>query len=108
MIRVANVAAHRQTEQLAQEVIFQPGAGDLPLVEEIFRTDEADDGVDNKRIERPRYAVCPRFECKLIHALMRLSRESASLPGLEIHHIVADPGNIIPLSVVFENALAAF
>ena len=32
VIGVANIAAHRQAEQLAHEMIFESGANDLPLI----------------------------------------------------------------------------
>ena len=52
VVGVADVDAHRHAHQLAAEMILQPGAGDLLAVEQIFRPDEADHGVDQQRLER--------------------------------------------------------
>ena len=91
VVGVADVAAHRQAEQLAHEVIFQAGADDLPFVVEIFRPDEADDAVDQERVERARHAVGARLQRQLIDAVMRLGGKRAALAGLEIHHVVRRP-----------------
>src|SRR5947209_810455 len=40
VVGVADVAAHRQAEQLSHEVVFQAGADDLPFVIQVLRTDE--------------------------------------------------------------------
>jgi hypothetical protein len=42
VVGVADVAAHGQAQQLAAEVVLQPGADDLLAVVEVFRPDEAD------------------------------------------------------------------
>ena len=83
VIRVADVAAHRQAEQLAHEMIFEACADDLALVEKIFGADEADDTVDKERIEDARDAVGAGFERELIDAVMSLGGKRASLPGFE-------------------------
>ena len=62
VIGVADIAAHGQAQQFAHEVIFQAGADDLPLVVEIFRADEADDAVDEERIEGAGDAVGASFQ----------------------------------------------
>ena len=85
VIGVADVAAHRQAKQLAHEMVFEPGADDLPLVRQIFRADEADDAVDEKRIEGAGHAVGPGFQRELIDAVMRLGGKGAALAGLEVH-----------------------
>ena len=90
MIGVAGVAAHRQAHELAAEMILEPGANDLLPVVEIFRPDEAHHGVDQERPERPRHRVGARLERLLVDAVMGLRGEGAPLPGLEIHHVVAD------------------
>ena len=41
--------------------------------------------------KRPGHAVGPGFQRELIDAVMRLGRKGAALPGLEVHHVVADP-----------------
>ena len=87
-------------------MILQPGPDDLPLVEEVLRADEADDAVDQERVERAGHAVGPRLERQLIDAVMRLRRQGAALARLEVHHVVADPGHVAP-AVVFQHALAA-
>ena len=87
VIGVANVAAHRQAEQLAHEVIFQAGANDLPFVVKIFRADEADHAIHQKRIETSRHAVGARFQRELVDAVMRLGGKRAALAGLEIHDV---------------------
>ena len=51
VVGVADVAAHRHAHQLAAEMILQPRADDLLSVEQIFRTDEADHGVDQQRFQ---------------------------------------------------------
>ena len=51
VVGVADVAAHGQAEQLAAEMIFEAGAGDLLAVVQIFRPDEADHGVDQHGLE---------------------------------------------------------
>ena len=57
VVRVADVDAHRQAEQLAAEVVLQPGPQDLLAVVEVLRPDEPDDGVDEQRLEAPGDAV---------------------------------------------------
>jgi hypothetical protein len=50
VVGVADVAAHRHAEQLAAEVVFEPGADDLLAVVQVFRADEADHRVDQQRL----------------------------------------------------------
>ncbi len=107
VIGVADVAAHRESQQFPHEVIFQAGANDLALVVEIFRADEADNGVDEERIERTGNAIGARFQRQLVDAVMRVGGERASLPRFEIHHVVAAPGHIAR-PVMIQNTLAAF
>ena len=90
VVGVADVDPHRQAQQLAAEMILQPGADDLLAVVEIFRADEADDGVDQQRPEAARHRVGARLERLLVDAVMRVGGERAALAGLEIHHVVAD------------------
>ena len=71
-------------------MIFQAGARDLLAVVEIFRTDEADHAVDQERVERTRHRVGARLQRLLVDTVMRVGGERAALPGLEIHHVVAD------------------
>ena len=61
VVGVADVAAHRQAEQLAAEVVLQPGADDLLAVVEVLGADEADDGVDQQRPVAPRDRVGARL-----------------------------------------------
>ena len=107
VIRVADIAAHRQSQQLAHEMIFQAGANDLPLVVKIFRPDKSHDAVHEERMEHAGHAIGARFERKLIDSVMRFRRKSASLSRLEIHHVRALPGNVA-LRVMFEDLLAPF
>src|SRR5262249_39018842 len=79
-----------QAEELAAEMILEPGADDLLAVVEIFRPDEAHHGVDQERRERARHGVGARLERLLVDAVMRAGGKRAALPGLEIHHVVAD------------------
>ena len=89
--------------KLAHEMIFQSGADDLPLVIEIFRADEADDAVDQERIEGASDSVGAGFERELIDAVMRLRRERAALAGFEVHDVVADPGDVA-LAMMLEDS----
>ena len=56
----------------------------------ILRADEADDRVHQQRLEAAGHGVGAGFERLLIDAVMRLGREAGALPGLEIHHVVAE------------------
>jgi hypothetical protein len=94
VVGVADVASHRQAEQLAHEVIFQAGADDLPFVGQIFRPDKSNHAVDEKRIECPRHAVSTRLQRDLVHSVMRLRRKRASLAGFEVHHVGARPRSL--------------
>src|SRR5437762_12291163 len=91
MVCVTDIAAHGQPEQLAHEVVFEAGAGDLPLVIQVLRPDEADDAVYQEWIERPRHAVCAGFKSQLIDAMVSFGGECASLPGFEVHCVAALP-----------------
>ena len=71
-------------------MVFQAGARDLLAVVEVLRADEADDGVDQQRLEVPRDGVGARLERLLVDAVVRVGRERAALAGLEIHDVVAD------------------
>ncbi len=70
MIGITDIAAHRHTEQLTAEMVFEPGPDDLLAVEQVLGADETDDGVDQKWLESPRYRVGSRLQCLLIHAVM--------------------------------------
>src|ERR1051325_3481828 len=90
MVGVANIAAHRQAQELAAEMVLQPGAYDLLAVEQIFRADESNHRIDQQRIKGARHRVGSRFQRLLVDPLMRLGRKRASLTRLEIHDLVAD------------------
>ena len=90
MVRVANVAAERQAEQFAAEMIFKAGADDLLAVVEIFRADKADDCVDEQRLVMPRQRISAGLAGLLIDAEIGIGRQCAALSGLEIHDVIAD------------------
>ena len=80
VIGEARVAAHRQAEQLAHEVILERGARDLRAVLEVLGADEADHGVDEERLVAPREAVAARLDRDLIGAVVRAPTTAPS-PG---------------------------
>src|SRR5215471_1165549 len=90
VIGVTDIDTERQAEQLAAEMILQPRADDLLAVKKIFRPDETDDAVDQKRIEGARHRVSARLAGLLIDSMMRIGRQRGPLSGLEIHDVVAD------------------
>src|SRR6476661_4817961 len=106
MVCVADIATHRQTQQLTHEMILKPGADDLALVVQILRPHEPDDAVHEERVESSCDSVRSCFERELIDSMMRLGGQGATLACLEVHHVIPDPGGI-PLPVVLTNALAA-
>src|SRR5262249_9585479 len=107
VVGVADVATHRQSEQLAHEMIFKARANDLPLVVKIFGADEADDGVDEKRLKHARDSVGAGFERELVHAEMRFGGKSAALASFEVHYVVACPRDVT-FFVMLEDLFAAF
>ncbi len=90
VVGVADVATHGHAEQLAAEVVLQPGADDLLAVVEVFRADEADHGVHQQRLVAARDGVGAGLAGLLIDAVMGVGRERAALAGLEIHEVVAE------------------
>ncbi|MNT08885.1 hypothetical protein D3C72_1436430 [compost metagenome] len=70
-------------------MVLQPGADNLLAVVQVFGADEAHHGVDQQRRERARHRVGTRLHGLLVDAMMRVGRQRAALPGLEIHHVVA-------------------
>ena len=90
MVGVADVAAQRHAEQLAAEVVLEAGADDLLAVVEVLRPDEADDGVGQQRLERPRHAVGARLAGLLVDAVVGVGGQRAALAGLEVHDVVAE------------------
>src|SRR5882724_2204668 len=106
MVCVADIATHRQTQQLTHEMILKPGADDLALVVQILRPNESDDAVYEERVESSGDSVRPCFERELIDSMMRLSGQGAALACLEVHHVIPSPGGI-PLPMVLTNAFAA-
>ena len=85
-------------------MVLEPGADDLPLVVEVLRPDEADDAVDQEWVERPRHAVGPGLERELVDAMVGAGRQGTPLPRLEVHRLLADPGDI-PASVMLAHAM---
>ena len=61
-------------------MILEAGADDLLAVVEIFRADEADDGIDQQRLERARDRVGARFQRLLVDAVMRIGGEREPWP----------------------------
>ena len=61
VVRVADIAAHRESQEFAHEMIFEAGANDLPFVVKIFRPDEAYDAVHQERMEHASHTVSARF-----------------------------------------------
>ena len=55
-------------------MIFEPRTRDLPFVEEILRSDEANYAVHEKRVERASDAIGAGFQGELIDAMMSLGR----------------------------------
>src|SRR5450432_183607 len=106
MICVANIATHRQTQQLTDEMVLKPSADDLPLVAQVLWTNEADDAVHEEGMEGSRHAVCSCFECQLVDPMMRLGGQGAALASLEVHHVIAGPRRIT-LAMMLKNAFAA-
>jgi hypothetical protein len=68
-------------------VVLQRRPRDLLAVVQILRPDEADDGVDQQRLEFSRDGVRARLERLLIHPVVRPGREGAALAGLEVHDV---------------------
>ena len=57
MVRVADIATHRQSEKFAHEVIFQAGANDLSFIVKVFWTNETNHTIHQERVEYSRDAV---------------------------------------------------
>src|SRR5260370_16572671 len=92
-------------------MVFESSADDLPLVVQILRPDEADDTVDQKRLEGSRDSVSSGFKRQLIDSVMRLGRESAALARFKVHRVVPDPADIvivIALTMMIQNLFAPF
>src|SRR5271167_4999947 len=91
-------------------MVFESSADDLPFVVQILRADEADDTVDEKRMEGARDSVGSRFERELIDSVMRLGGESATLAGFEVHRVISHPAGVEiagALAMMFENLFVA-
>src|SRR5262249_24456665 len=90
VVGVADVDTHWHAHELTAEVILQSGTRDLFAVEQIFRSDESNHGIDQQRLEAPRDRIGARLECLLIYPVMCICRERAALAGFEIHYVIAD------------------
>ncbi len=62
-----------------------------------------DHGVHQQRLKIPRETVSARLARLLIHAVMRVGRKRAALPGFEIHHVIANRA-----AAQFQRLLARF
>ena len=90
VVRVADIATHGEAEKLSAEVIFETSAEDLLSVVEILRSNETDDGVDKHGSEAAGDGVGAGLERLLVDAVVGAGGKGAPLPGLEIHHVVAE------------------
>ena len=103
MQRVAGSHAHRQTEQLAHEVVLQIGEHHFETVEVRFRADEAGDVVDHERIVAPGQAVAQGLGRGHVDAVMLAVGELAPLAGLEVHEL---PGHVAQRALGGHRAVA--
>src|SRR5579862_7649668 len=87
-------------------MIFKSGTNDLPLVVEVFRTDEAHYAVHEKGIESASDAISTSLERQLIDPVMGLRGERAALARLEIHDVVSNPLDLAR-PMMFNYAFAA-
>ena len=94
MVGIAGVAAHGDAGQLAHKVVLQTGADDLFGVVEIFRPDEAHDGVDQERLIPLGKAVAPGLHGHLVRPIVGLGGQLGALAGLEIHDVGAGGGAV--------------
>src|SRR6185312_9334237 len=108
MIGVTDIASHRQSQQLAHEVVFEAGADDLALVIQVFRSNKSDHAVHQKRIKCSGYSIGPRLQRELIDSMVRLGRERAPLSGFEVHNLIAQPVHVSSIAMMFESAFARF
>ena len=92
VVGIAAVAPHGQAVELAHEMVLQPRSDELAAVIEVFRADEADHGVDQKRRVMARKAIAARFHSQLIPAVMRVGGQFAPLPRLKIELVGAVGG----------------
>ena len=94
MIGVTDITPHGQAQQLATEMIFQAGPGNLLAVKQVFGADESNHRVHQKRLEFAGHGVRPGFTGLLVHTVMGISGQRTALAGLEIHHIVAHGASV--------------
>ena len=90
VVGVADVAAHRQAQQLAAEVVFQAGADDLFAVIQVLRADKADHGIHQKWLEVPSHCIGAGLAGLLVEAMVSTGGQRAALAGFEIHQVVAE------------------
>ena len=76
VVGITDVAAHRQAEEFAAEVVLEPGADDLFAIVEILGANETDDGVDEQGIEFARDGVGAGLEGLLVDAVMGAGGEA--------------------------------
>src|SRR3981081_2828172 len=74
VIGVADITSHRQSKQLAAEVVLQPSAKNLFAIVKILRPNKADNSIDKHRRESPRHGIRASLTGLLIHPMMSVRR----------------------------------
>src|SRR6516225_20593 len=87
-------------------MVFEARSSDLPFIEQVLRANESYDAVHQEGFEGSRDSVSSGLKRQLVHSMMRLGRQGASLAGFEIHHVVAFPIHVTR-AMMAEHLLAA-
>ncbi len=74
MIRVTDIASHRNPEQLSTEVVFEPRTNNLLAIVQIFRADESNDRIDQQRLKLACDRVGSCFQRLLVDTVMSVCR----------------------------------
>jgi hypothetical protein len=72
----------------------ETGPDNLPLVVQVFRPNEANNTVYQERVEGARHTIGTGLQGELVHPVVSVCRQRATLTGLEVHDIIPDPGNV--------------